>query len=415
VCSSDLVSAPATLLVLPVLAGIIILGSLTAAAGLFFLPLAQVLGWFLWLILSYMLVVVEWFAGLSIAYVETGSFSAIYLWIYYIALGILIWVINKYKLLKRTDNEDGEDSLPKTLKSGGTKSSEQGSFLRRPLKFMLSLIIITGILAFSAISTAPDDNLHVSFLDVGQGDAILIQKGNIQVLVDGGPSGQAVNLALSEKMPFWDRTIELVILTHPHDDHLTGLAEVLKRYEIGQVLTTETESYLPVYDEWQKLINEKKILLTAARTEQQIDLDGVIIDVLNPQTAYFEGTGTDIDNNSIVLNVAFGEISFLLTGDTGKYAELELIKNRLIPQPAVLKVAHHGSNSSTSSEFLNVCRPQIAVISVGVDNKYGHPDTEVIERLTEMVGDNNLYRTDRNGTIEFITDGSQLWLKVNRW
>jgi competence protein ComEC len=324
-------------------------------------------------------------------------------------------VINKYKLLKRTDNEDGEDSLPKTLKSGGTKSSEQGSFLRRPLKFMLSLIIITGILAFSAISTAPDDNLHVSFLDVGQGDAILIQKGNIQVLVDGGPSGQAINLALSEKMPFWDRTIELVILTHPHDDHLTGLAEVLKRYEVGQVLTTETESYLPVYDKWQEFIDEKSILLTAARTGQQIDIDGVIIDVLNPQTAYFEGTGTDIDNNSIILNVAFGEISFLLTGDIGKYAELELIKNRLIPQPVVLKVAHHGSNSSTSSEFLNVCRPQIAVISVGVDNKYGHPDIEVNDRLTEMVGDNNLYRTDRNGTIEFITDGSQLWLKVNHW
>ncbi len=409
------VSAPATLLVLPVLAGIIILGSLTAAAGLFFLPLAQVLGWLLWLILSYMLDVVEGFASLSIAYIETGSFSAIYLWIYYIVLAILVWAGSKYKILKRTGKEDGEDSLSNTSKSGGTKNTRQSIFLRRSFKLILSLILITGILSFSAIHSAPDDNLHVSFLDIGQGDAILIQKGNTQVLVDGGPGSQAVNLALSEKMPFWDRTIELVILTHPHDDHLTGLVEVLKRYEVKQILTTETASALPVYDEWQRLIDEKIISYTIAQSGQQIAVNGIIIDVLNPQKTYFEGTGTDIDNNSIVLNVAFGEISFLLTGDMGKYAELELIKDRLIPQSTLLKVGHHGSNSSTSTEFLNVCRPQIAVISVGEDNEYGHPDIEVMDRLTEIVGNINIYRTDRNGTLEFITDGSRLWLKGNRW
>jgi competence protein ComEC len=137
--------------------------------------------------------------------------------------------------------------------------------------------------------------------------------------------------------------------------------------------------------------------------------------VLNPQTTYFEGTGADIDNNSIVLNVAFGEISFLLTGDMGKYAELELIKDRLITGTTVLKVGHHGSKSSTSSEFLNVCRPQIAVISVGSDNKYGHPDMEVIERLIETVGEQNIYRTDINNSIEFITDGNRLWITLNRW
>jgi competence protein ComEC len=407
--------APATLLVLPILAGIIILGSLTAAAGLFLLPLAQVLGWLLWLILSYMLAVVEGFAALPIAYIETGSFSAIYLWIYYFALAILILAINKYKLLKRTDNEDGVDSLPNTLKSGVTKKAQQSIFLSRPFKLILTLILVTGILSSSAIRSVPDDNLHISFLDIGQGDAILIQKGNTQVLVDGGPGAQAVNLALSEKMPFWDRTIELVILTHPHDDHLNGLVEVLKRYRVEHVLTTETGSYLPVYDEWQRFIDEKNISYTLARTGQQIDIDGVIIDVLNPQTTCFEGTGTDVDNNSIVLNIAFGEISFLLTGDMGKYAELELIKDRLITESTVLKVGHHGSRSSTSPEFMNVCNPQIAVISVGEDNEYGHPDTEVIERLIEMVGENNLYRTDRNGTLEFITDGSRLWLKINRW
>ena len=409
----SIVSAPATLLVLPVLAGIIILGSLTAAAGLFFFPLAQVFGWLLWLILSYMLMVVEGFAGLSIAYIETGSFSATYLWIYYVALAILIWAVSRYKLLKRI--EDDDNTASNSLKSGGTRDKKQSFFLRRPFKIIAVLIVITGILVYSAINSAPDDNLHVSFLDVGQGDAILIQKGNTQVLVDGGPGGQSLNLALSGKMPFLDRTIELVVLTHPHDDHLTGLVEVLERYEVQHVLTTESESSLPLYAEWQRLIDEKNISYTLARRGQQIDIDGVIIDILNPQTTYFDETGTDTDNNSIVLNISYGEIGFLLTGDIGQYAELELIKERLIPQTTVLKVGHHGSDSSTSLEFLNVCRPQIAVISVGEDNEYGHPDVEVIERLIETAGETNLYRTDINGTLEYITDGSRLWLKVNHW
>ncbi len=411
----SIVSPLATLLVLPVLIGIIILGTLTATTGLFLLPLSQVLAWLLWLILSYMLFIVEGFAALSIAYIYTGSFNASYLWIYYIGLAIIIWAGNRYNFLKRTVNEDGDYKRFKTVKTDGTEKPGQNFFLRRPVKIIVFLFVITGILGFSAVNAAPDDNLHVIFMDVGQGDAVLIQKGNTQVIVDGGPGGQALNLALSEKMPFWDRTIELVVLTHPHDDHLTGLVEVLKRYKVEHILTTQMASYLPVYDEWLALIEEKNIPCTFASAGQQINFDGVIINVLNPQTAYFEGTGADIDNNGIVFNVAFGEISFLLTADVGKYAESELIKDRLIPQATVLKVGHHGSNSSTSIEFLNVCRPQIAVIPVANDNKYGHPDAEVIERLTEMVGEQNIYRTDINGSIEFITDGNQLWLKINHW
>ena len=136
-----------------------------------------------------------------------------------------------------------------------------------------------------------------------------------------------------------------------------------------------------------------------------MNISGVIIDVLNPPVNHFGGTDADIDNNSIVLNVSFGEISFLLTGDIGKYAEWELLQDRLIPQATVLKAGHHGSNSSSSLEFLNVCRPQIAVVPVGADN-YGHPDEEVLARLIGMVGEQNLYRTDLNGTINSSPTGN---------
>jgi competence protein ComEC len=408
----SIVSPLATLLVLPVLVGIIVLGTLTAATGLFLFPLSQLLGWLLWMILSYMHIIVEGFAGLSIAYIDTGSFNAVYVWIYYIALAIIIRAGHKYKLLKKTDNEDPTEMTSSIVKTA--KTEKNPFFLRPPVKIFILLIAAAGILGFSAVKSAPDDNLHVSFLDVGQGDAVLIQKGNIQVLVDGGPSGQALNLALSEKMPFRDRTIELVVLTHPHDDHITGLVEVLKRYRVQQVLTTHSESYLPVYNEWLEVIEKESISCTFAQSGQQIDITGVIIDVLNPPSTYFEGTGADVDNNSIILNVSLGEISFLLTGDAGRDAEWELIAKRLVQQVNVLKAGHHGSNSSTSTEFLNVCRPQIAVISVGQDNDYGHPDAEVIARLLEVAGEQNIYRTDRNGTIEFVTDGSRLWVMADQ-
>ena len=411
----SIVSPLATLLVLPVLIGIIVLGTLTALTGLFFFPLSQFFGWLLWLILSYMLVIVEGFAGLSIAYIDTGSFNAVYVWIYYIALGLIIWAYSRYRFFKSKDDEESDYARLNSVKNDPKRRPGQGFLLRRPVKITAVLLITAAVLVFSAVNTAPDDNLHVSFLDIGQGDAVLVTKGNIQVLIDGGPGGQALNLALSEKMPFWDRTIELVVLTHPHDDHITGLVEVLKRYEVGQILNTESESYLPVYDEWLALIDEKSIPITLAQAGQQINIDNVIIDVLNPQREYFEDTAADMDNNGITLNVAFGEINFLLTADIGKYAELELIKERLIPRATVLKVGHHGSKSSTSIEFLNVCRPQIAVISVGADNDYGHPDEEVNERLVEMAGEQNIYRTDKNGTIEFISDGIRLWLIVEHW
>jgi competence protein ComEC len=408
----SIVSPLATLLVLPVLVGIILLGTLTAVSGLFLLPLSQVFGWLLWLILSYMLFVIEAFAKLSIAYIYTGSFNAVYIWIYYIGLIIIIWTGNRIRNRKIRQDPDAEEKPATAIRT--VKTDENRFFLRRPFKVIIFLAAAAGILFFSAINTAPDDYLHVSFLDVGQGDAVLIQKGNTQILVDGGPGGQALSLALGQKMPFWDRTIEMVVSTHPHDDHLTGLVEVLKRYRVGQVLTTSSASYLPLYDEWLALIEEKKIPCTFAQAGQQMYIDGVNIDVLNPQAKYFEGTGADADNNSIVLNVSLGEINFLLTGDMGKYAEWELITKRLVQEVTVLKAGHHGSNSSTSQEFLYVCRPQIAVISAGLDNDYGHPDEEVIERLMEMTGEQNIYRTDINGTIEFITDGESLWIAGNR-
>ena len=231
-------------------------------------------------------------------------------------------------------------------------------------------------------------------------------------MIDGGPSPQAITLELSDRMPFWDRTIDLLILSHPHADHITGLVEVLSRYRVEQVLYPDLDYDSPVYDEWLRLLDEQGIKSTIARAGQRIDLDGVAIEVLNPQRPLLSGTDSDVDNNGMVLRVSLGEISFLLTADIMWPAELELISLRAIPESTVLKVAHHGSETSTTAGFLAVVSPRLAVISVGADNDFGHPDPDIIARLEEALGQENIYRTDLQGTIEFITDGQRLWVRV---
>ncbi|MFC1992958.1 ComEC/Rec2 family competence protein [Chloroflexota bacterium] len=138
------------------------------------------------------------------------------------------------------------------------------------------------------------------------------------------------------------------------------------------------------------------------------------MEVLNPQVPLLIGTESDIDNNGVVLCLRAGEVSFLLTADIGREAELGLITRRADLKSTVLKVAHHGSDTSTCPEFLAVAGPRIAVISAGEDNPFGHPSLEVIRRLEEKLGAENLYRTDEQGTVEFITDGEGLWVETEK-
>jgi competence protein ComEC len=281
-------------------------------------------------------------------------------------------------------------------------------------KWLACATVIALILCALAWINRPDDMVHVYFLDVGQGDATLIKQGNIDILIDGGPSPQAIDVELGKRLPFWDRSIELVVMTHPHADHLAGLVEVLSRYQVGEVLypelatSDEGEYDKPLFDEWLRLIQDKNIKSVLAQAYQELSIGDIVIEVLNPPAVPLSGTESDIDNNSVVLQVRAGDISFLVTGDLMWEGEQELEYERLLPQSTVLKVAHHGSDTSTTDEFLNVLMPQIAVISVG-ENDYGHPTAVVLDRLAGRLGINNIYRTDESGTIEFITDGQKLW------
>jgi len=203
-------------------------------------------------------------------------------------------------------------------------------------------------------------------------------------------------------------------LTHPSADHVTGLVEVLHRYKVERVLYPDLDFKSNIYDEWLRLVKEKNITYTIAQAGQQINLGRVVIEVLNPQVPLLTNTQSDIDNNGMVLRLSMGEVSFLLTADMMWEAEFELIARRANLTSTVLKVAHHGSNTSTTLEFLAVVSPQLAIISVGEDNPHGHPTTEVVDRLEERIDLEKIYRTDEHGTVEFITNGEKLWVRVER-
>lgn len=402
----SLVAPLATFLALPALPGVIITGALAAVLGMVALPVAQVIGWLAWLFLSYLMLVVGGLAAPSIASLEVGSISPAFVLGYYLVLAAAIW-LNRWRGQFR-NLLSGAAARLKTGVSLSFAVSRTGKWL------ILPLLVAAVLVSFTAF-TMPDDNLHVSFLDVGDGDAILIQRGSQQVLVDGGPSPQAIALELSREMPFWDRTVDLLVLTHPEADHITGLVEVLRRYQVGQVLYLDLDGESPIYGEWRELIEEGGIKQTMASDGQQIELcDGAVMKVLNPSTMLLSGTESDVNNNSVVLRLSLGNISFLLTADIMREAEWALIKNRAALTSTVLKVAHHGSETSTTSEFLAVVNPRVAVISCGAENRFGHPSPDVLSRLEVSVGSDNIYCTAEHGTIEFTTDGERLWVEVER-
>lgn len=285
---------------------------------------------------------------------------------------------------------------------------------RLATKALMAGLAIVVLLVWVAAFSLPDGKLHVTFLDVGQGDAIFIQTPQGQkILVDGGPSPTILLAALGRRMPFWDRTIDLVVLTHPHDDHVSGLIPVLERYQVKAFLDGGQEHPTPIYTRCLKLVQEKSIPYQLARAGMQIQLGkGLQMKVFHPQSELLSGTRSDVNNNSIVLRLAYGRISFLLPGDVEEEAEAVLLSGNEDLASTILKSPHHGSDTSLNPRFLEAVNPQLAVIQVGADNKFGHPDPATVAKLEEHGV--TVLRTDQNGTVEVVSDGERYWLKTER-
>jgi competence protein ComEC len=254
--------------------------------------------------------------------------------------------------------------------------------------------------------------LEVIFFDVGQGDAIfIVSPQGHQILIDAGPESTILE-KLAKEMPFWDRSLDIIVLTHPEKDHLGGLIEVLKKYQVDYIFWTGVIRDTFEWREWQKLIEfqkEKGAKVFIAQAGQKIMAGKIILNILYPLENLQGQILKDSNDSSIVAKLIYGQNSFLFTGDIYKSGEKKLIESRADINSDLLKVAHHGSKTSSAEEFIEKVSPEIAVIQVGKDNRYGHPHQEVLETLTKY--GITILRTDQSGDIKIFSDGKKLIVK----
>lgn len=278
---------------------------------------------------------------------------------------------------------------------------------------IIGILLAANFLVWSAyFSLSPNNSLKVSFFDVGQGDSVLIETPNRgKIIIDGGPDN-SVLAKIGRALSFYDRAIEILIITHPDSDHLAGAVEIARNYDIGAILINGKECATKICEEFNKIVKEKNIKVIVASAGQKIDFgNNVKMDIFLPAKSSFVKTaeGKAEDNNfSIISYLTYGEDSFLFAGDAEIKEELDLINTWTGLTADVLKVAHHGSKNSMNQLFLEKINPKFSVISVGAKNRYGHPHIETIEALKKIGSE--ILRTDLEGDIKIISNGAGIVL-----
>lgn len=280
------------------------------------------------------------------------------------------------------------------------------------MKKILSIIIMSLILLFTGCtglkveqSNNIERNLIISVFDVGQGDAILIQTpNNKNILIDAGPNSARDSL-IGKLNRNRVKDIEVLISTHPHEDHIGNMDDVIKNYNIKDIympkVTTNTKTFINMMEE----IKKKNIKIKTAKAGIKFNVDGLDFEFLAPNENFYE----ELNNYSIVVRVKYGEKAFLFMGDAEKLSEGEILKRGYDVKADVIKLGHHGSSSSSSTQFIKKVNPKYAVISVGKDNSYGHPHRETISLLNKL--GIKYYRTDVVGDVVFESDGHSFWIK----
>jgi len=255
--------------------------------------------------------------------------------------------------------------------------------------------------------------LRVTFFSVGQGDSIFIETAQgHQILIDGGPNSTVVEKVAGE-LPFWDNSLDLVILTHPDADHLTGLVPVLEQFEVENVLWTGVEKETNIFASWIRVFKAENANNTVARAKQKIvwsQAPNTFMEIISPDEMTIQNAKA-VNDTSIVLILRHEENSFLFPGDISQAVEQELVNQGARMKASVLKVPHHGSKFSNTENFLEAVSPQVAVIQVGSKNRYGHPTEEVLERLANF--GIPVLRTDLQGDILIKSNGKSISINLN--
>jgi len=251
----------------------------------------------------------------------------------------------------------------------------------------------------TSLAPTQNGNLTVQFIDVGQGDSIFIEYAGKNMLIDAGENsmGSTVSALLKAQGA---SSLDYVVATHPHADHIGGLLTILNEYPVGQFIDSGYPHTSQTYEDMLTTIDIKNIPFHIAERGENIDLDpGIEIQVLNPGKEQSE----DLNENSVVLKIIDKDVSFLLMGDAGLEAEASIMAAGYEVDADILKVGHHASTSGSGQSFISAVSPEISIIEVGADNDYGHPHAETLQRLLSV---STVYRTDDHGTITITTDGS---------
>lgn len=280
-------------------------------------------------------------------------------------------------------------------------------FERFVVPFLIAGLFLFGLSFYQQAPEPKNDDLKVSFLDVGQGDAALIKTPHEKyILIDGGPDKKVLE-ALGQNMLPTKKEIEAIILSHPHSDHVAGINYVLDRYKVGKIYMTGVAHSSPDYEVFLDKIEKKKIPAEKMFAEKEFNIDGAYFKTFWPKEDLFQKIVDDVNYSSIVFELSYKKNSFLFLGDLSAKGQEEMMGNVNLSKIDVIKVAHHGSKTGTSQNLLEHIQPKYAVISVGAENDYGHPAPSVLTLLSSQI----VLLTDEKGTVTFSSDGNLLQLK----
>lgn len=379
----SLVAIPVNLLTLPVQAPILMLGGIGTVVSLLVPPFGGVILDITWVLLAWMVAVVDYFARLGWADMNL-QFASLWVIGFFILLGGVVW---------------GRAVRPKWLESLWQRPQLPAYGLQLAGIVLIAVMVNRGL-------DRPDQHLHLTFLDVGEAEGVLIETPNGGViLIDGGNQPSRLLAQLGQQLPANTSRIDVLIITIPQEDNIAALAEVVERYQVGVLLTNGQDSNDAVYQNLLTLAEEQSIPIVSVTTGYTLHTDDRLqIEVLTPIA--IPNKDTDANLSSITLRVTYDQAVFLLTGQADSALEPLLLANPHLIQATVLQVPAHASHDSMSQPFLEAINPQVAVIHLDSDSQ---PNATQMSRL----GASQLFRTDHDGAIEVITDGKTLWIKTH--
>lgn len=273
----------------------------------------------------------------------------------------------------------------------------------------LPLIFIILLCSCTVPPSSSTQLMEVHFIDVGQGDAILVQVNNKNLLIDSGPKESSSNL-FNYLNSLNINKLDYVIATHPHEDHIGNMYSIIKKFDIGELFAPKVTHTSKSFERMvESLISKNKKINVFDTNTTSINLGKDIhISIYSPSPKDY---GDNLNLYSAVFRIQYGSTSFLFTGDSEKNNEEEILNSDSSIRSNVLKIAHHGSSTSTSQSFFEAVNPEIAIISVGKDNSYNHPNSQIL-KLTNSLG-TKVYRTDKDGTVTLISDGTNIYKKTS--